>query len=177
MSSTKGKPMRAIVYKLADVFALAGGVLLLAIILVTTTNVVAFTLHRLLSPLDFTIPGLSGYEDFVRLAMSGAALLFFPLCQVCGGHVAVDIFIQYLPKSWQHATEKLWAALTVLLVLFLAWWMVQGMLETRSDHAVAGVLGWAEWPFYIPGILALLLWGAVALVQLFDLAPVEVTHA
>ncbi|WP_020395105.1 TRAP transporter small permease [Thiolinea disciformis] len=169
--------MRAIVYKLADVFALVGGILLLAIILVTSTNVGAFALHRLLSPFGFTIPGLSGYEDFVKLAMSSAALLFFPLCQVKGGHIAVDIFIQYLPTSLQRLTEKLWAALTFCLVLFLAWWMVQGMLEVRSDHSVAGVLGWPEWPFYIPGILSLLLWAVACLVQILDPVPLEVTHA
>ena len=42
------------------------------------------------------------------------------------------------------------------------------MLETRADGALSRVLGWPEWPFYLPGIVSLLLWAAVAAVQIFE---------
>ena len=49
-----------------------------------------------------------------------------------------------------------------LLVLFLLYWMVIGMLESRADQAVSRVLEWPEWPFYLPGLVSLLLWALVA---------------
>ena len=54
------------------------------------------------------------------------------------------------------------------LALFLAYWMVHGMIETRSDGALSRVLGWTEWPFYIPGIVSLVLWATVAASQLLE---------
>jgi hypothetical protein len=56
------------------------------------------------------------------------------------------------------------------------YWMIIGLFEKQADHVVVGVLNWVEWPFYIPGILSLLLWAAIALVQVFDQAPAEVKH-
>ena len=32
---------------------------------------------------------------------------------------------------------------------------------------VSPVLGWPEWPFYLPGIVSLALWALVALSQIF----------
>ena len=47
--------------------------------------------------------------------------------------------------------------------------MLFGMLETHADAAVSRVLGWPEWPFYIPGIASLVLWALIALAQIFGL--------
>lgn len=74
--------MRSFLYRLADYFALGGGLIIMVIVLVTTANVTAFTLNRIASLWGGQVPGLSGYEDFVRLAMSAAALMFFPLAQI-----------------------------------------------------------------------------------------------
>ncbi|MFZ1342322.1 TRAP transporter small permease [Thiothrix eikelboomii] len=168
--------MRSFLYRLADYFALGGGLIIMAIVLVTTTNVTAFALNRIASLLGGQVAGLSGYEDFVRLAMSAAALMFFPYAQVKHGHVAVDIFMNKAPAWLQRFTDKCWAVLIVIMALFLMYWMIIGLFEKRADHVVVGVLNWVEWPFYIPGILSLLLWAAIALVQVFDQAPVEVSH-
>ena len=168
--------MRSFLYRLADYFALGGGLIIMVIVLVTTANVTAFTLNRIASLWGGQVPGLSGYEDFVRLAMSSAALMFFPLAQVKHGHVAVDIFMNKAPAWLQRFTEKCWSVLVLIMALFLMGWMIVGMFEKQADHVVVGVLNWVEWPFYIPGILSLLLWAAIAFVQLFDEAPTEVSH-
>ena len=53
----------------------------------------------------------------------------------------------------------------------MAYWMVLGLLETRADGALSRVLGWPEWPFYLPGIASLLLWAAIAGSQVFAGEP------
>lgn len=158
--------MRAAVGRLADWWAVAGGVVLLAIVLVTTANAGAFALGRLARAWGGTVAGLPGYEDFVRLAISGAGLMFFPYAQARRGHVAVDIFVAYLPARLRVILDKLWLAATVAMALFLAWWMWFGMARARADALVTGVLGWSDWPFYLPGIASLVLWALVAAVQL-----------
>lgn len=157
--------MKTKIDKVATIWAVAGGIILFAITFVTVTNVGAFALDRIARLFGGTVTALPGYEDFVRLAISMAALMFFPYCQSRSGHVAVDLFVAYLPKSMQRLIDSVVLLLMGGLALFLAYWMAQGMLETRSDEAVSRVLGWPQWPFYIPGIVSLFLWAAVAAMQ------------
>lgn len=159
--------MRAWLSRIVTWWALAGGVLLLAIVLVTVTNVAAFGLDRLARLAGTTVSGLPGYEDFVRLAVSSAALMCFPYCQLRRGHVVVDVFVARLPERARRVLAWISTAGLALLAGFLAWWMWLGMLETRADQAVSRVLGWPEWPFYLPGFLSMVLWMLVALHQLF----------
>ena len=146
-------------------WAIAGGVFVLAIVLVTTANVTLFALDRLARPFGGVVSGLPGYEDFVSLAVSCAALMFFPLCQLKRGHVAVDVFTEKLPRRWQGALDRLWSAVACLAALFLAFWMAVGMDQVRGDHASSPVIGWPLWLFYVPGVVSLLLWAIVAVSQ------------
>lgn len=149
--------------RLAAAFAIAGGTILLAIAALTGIDV-------LLRAVDLLAPGrlgiVKGYEDLVRLFVSAAVPLLFPWCQLRRGHVAVDLLAERLPAGIQRGLETVGVALTAALALFLAFWMVQGLEESRADGRIAGVLGWPEWPFYLPGLLALVLWALIAADQL-----------
>ena len=160
--------MRAFLAKAARGWALLGGMILLSIALVTVTNAGAFLADRIARMAGGTVAGLPGYEDFVRLAVSAAALMLIPYCQERRGHVAVDILAARLPARLRRALDRLAFALMAAMALFLAYWMVLGMIETRADHALSRVLGWAEWPFYLPGIASLLLWAAIAFAQTLE---------
>ncbi|MDX1527149.1 MAG: TRAP transporter small permease subunit [Gammaproteobacteria bacterium] len=154
--------MRSVIDRTATCWALLGGLILFVIVLVTVFNVAAFALDRLVRLFGGTVSGLPGYEDFVRLAISAAALMLLPYCQLKRGHVVVDLFAGMLPRAaWQALTRTSLVAMAAL-ALFLAYWMALGMQETRADGALSRVLGWPEWPFYLPGIVSLLLWAAVA---------------
>lgn len=145
--------------RLAATTAIAGGTILLAIAAVTGLDV-------LLRIADALAPGrlgiVRGYEDLVRLGVGAAVPMLFPWCELRRGHVAVDLVAEHLPAGVQRALERVGVATSLALALFLAFWMAQGMLETRADGRIASVLGWPEWPFYLPGLASLLLWAAVA---------------
>ncbi len=153
--------------KLAVGWALLGGVLLIAIVLVTAVNVGAFGLDRLAGLFGGAVPGLPGYEDFVRLAISAAAPMFFPYCQLRRGHVAVDIFVNNFSLRTQQRLDRFSLLAIAVMALFLTYWLILGLGETYSDGALSRVLGWPEWPFYLPGIASLALWALVALMQFF----------
>lgn len=162
--------MRASLEKIAAAWALAGGAVLLLIAAVTAVNAGAFLLDRVARLSGGSVAGLPGYEDFVRLAVSAAALMLFPYCQARRGHVAVDLLFQRFPNSIQSFLRAAWNGLIAALVLFLAYWMTLGMAETRADHELSRVLGWPEWPFYAPGIASLILWALIAAAQALDRA-------
>ena len=160
--------MRVWLSRIAVWWAIAGGLCILAIVLVTTTNVVLFGLDRLARPFGSSVSGLPGYEDFVSLAVSCAALMFLPVCQLKRGHVAVDLFTERLSPRWRDALDRLWSAVSCLAALFLAFWMAVGMDQVRADNASSPVIGWPIWLFYLPGILSLALWGLVAARQAIE---------
>ena len=97
--------------------------------------------------------------------ISCTALMFFPYCQLKRGHVAVDIFVAALPARVRSALDRAWTGLIALTAVFLGYMMIVGLLETRSDQTSTSILGWVEWPFYIPGIISLALWAAIAATQ------------
>ncbi|MCA0962010.1 TRAP transporter small permease [Salipiger bermudensis] len=165
--------MNAVLWRAADIFALLGGFILLLIVLVTTTNTAAFILDRIARLTGSGVSGLPGYEDFVQLAISGVALMFFPFCQANRGHVSVELFMERLPAKVQRFADRSWLLLTAAIAAFLAYWMVFGLLEARDDSAVTSVLNWPVWPFYIPGIASMVLWALIALAQIRG----EVAHA
>jgi TRAP-type C4-dicarboxylate transport system permease small subunit len=160
--------MKSWLSRIVTWWAIAGGVFVLAIVLVTTANVILFGLDRLARPFGGVVSGLPGYEDFVSLAVSCAALMFFPICQLKRGHVAVDVFTERLAPHRRHALDRLWSAAACLAALFLMGWMAVGMEQVRADQGTSPVIGWSLWPFYVPGVLSLLLWAMVAAAQMVE---------
>ena len=159
---------------MAGFWAMLGGALLLAIVLVTVVNAAAFGLDKLARLVGGTVQGLPGYEDFVRLAIAAASPMFLPYCQAKRGHLAVDLFLSRASPRLRGALDRLVALLMAAAALFLAYWMLLGMLETRADGALSRVLGWPEWPFYVTGVLSLLFWSAIATAQaLFGFEAVD----
>ena len=155
-----------VIARLAEAWAVAGGVVLLLIMAVTSLNTIGFAADRLAQIVGVRVSGLPGYEDFVTLAVAVAALTFLPYCQAQRGHVQVDLLGRLLSPSWRFALDWVWTATAFALSLFLAVWLFYGMLETRADRVLSPVLAWPVWLFYLPGIISLALWALVSASQL-----------
>lgn len=154
--------MRQVLERVVSWWALLGGVGLLLIAGATAFNVGAFAADMVARWFGASVTAFPGYEDFVRLMVSASVLMLFPYCQLRRGHVAVDLIVERMPQAVQRAIDVISLIGMTLLVLFLLYWMVIGMVETRADHAISRVLGWPEWPFYLPGLISLALWALVA---------------
>ncbi len=171
--------MTRLISSLARLWAMLGGVILLGIVVVTATNVGAFALNRVARLFGGEVGALPGYEDFVRLAIGAAIPMFLPWCQMQHGHLSVDLFLSRAPETLRQGIDRFSLLLMAAMALFLAYWMTTGLFETLDDGALSPVLGWQVWPFYITGILSLLLWAVVALMQAMTrpLPPETYPHA
>lgn len=167
------KAIRRSIDRITLAWAVLGGLALLGIVGVTVTNVGAFTLDRIARMWGGSVGALPGYEDFVRLAIGAAIPMFLPYCQARRGHLAVDLFLRRAPLALRRGIDRLSLILMVGIALFLAYWMIEGLFETRDDGTLSPVLGWDEWPFYVTGIVSLILWAMVAFMQVFEEAPLS----
>jgi len=158
--------VRESIERVTLVWTVLGGGLLLLIVLVTALNVGAYALDAIAGIWGGSVPALLGYEDLITYTVGVAVLMLFPYCQLRRGHVAVDLFVAHLPRRLRLAIARTSLAGMALLVVLLLYWMTLGMFESRADNVVAPILGWPEWPFYLPGLVSLGLWLAIVLLDL-----------
>jgi len=159
--------MEALLKKVCLWWVYLSGLLLLIVVITTVINISAFGLDKIARIFGSNVGALPGYEDFVKLLVSCIALMFFPWAQAERGHISVDFFANKFSSNWQKYLDILWLSLTLILVVFLGILMFLGMLESREDGALSSILGWIQWPFYIPGIISLFLWSLVLMYQIF----------
>ncbi|MEL6922138.1 MAG: TRAP transporter small permease subunit [Pseudomonadota bacterium] len=162
-------PNRAIgvLRPICALWAVLGGMVLISIMAITTINASAFLADRIASGFGGNVAGLSGYEDFVSLAIAGAVTSFFPWCQLQRGHLAVQLFKGRGSDGLWRRITLLWDLLLIATVAFLAWMLFQGALEARADGNQTAILGWPVWQFMLPPVLSLALWSVIATTQLF----------
>ncbi|RMG33669.1 MAG: TRAP transporter small permease [Gammaproteobacteria bacterium] len=91
---------------------LLGGILILALVLLATTNVLGRWL--------FDRP-VNGYIDWVEQAMAFFAFLGIAYTQRLGGHIRMDILIARLSGRWLWGVEFLSTLLILLLTLVLVY--------------------------------------------------------
>jgi len=72
------------------------------------------------------------------------------------------------PDWFARAVSVLSGILMTGLALFLGYMMVNGLIEVRGDNTLSAILGWPIWPFYVPGIISMFLWAAIAGSQIFE---------
>jgi TRAP-type C4-dicarboxylate transport system permease small subunit len=160
--------MKRLLYQSASGLAVLGGVLALLIAVVTIVNVGGFAIDKVARLFGSHFPAILGYEDFVGLTVSSAALMMFPYCQTRYGHVAVDVFMNLFPSWFGRVVDLVSSTLMAVLAVFLGYMMVRGLLEVQSDNAMSAILGWQLWPFYIPGIISMFLWALICMTQIFE---------
>lgn len=157
-----GRSGSRVIERAALLWALFGGVCILLIAGMMVVNALATTADMLLRGAGLRVSGIYGSEEIALLLASVAALSFFPLCHLHGGHIAVGILVDGAPAAVRDANALLGQCIALVSALFLAAWMALGTIEVWQDATTSGILGWPQWPFYVPGVVSLLLWSLVA---------------
>ena len=125
------------VTRLAEVFAIVGGLLLTVLILITCISIIGRELNALLHEdfvmsvmpgfaqwlLDLGVGSIRGDFELVEAGMAFCIFAFLPLCQVTASHASVDIFFATLPTGVKRVllavVELLFAAALVIIALQL----------------------------------------------------------
>ena len=139
---------------LSRAWAVLGGVVLLAVMLMTVTSVVMRAL------LGFPI--LGDYE-LVEIGTAVATFAFLPYCHQTGGNVVVDFFTEPAPARVKRGLAALGSLLLAVVALVLLWRMALGGYDFFRFREVTTNLGIPRWWAFPPILVSLALLALVAI--------------
>lgn len=140
--------------RIAVCLAILGGVVLVAIALVTTGSVLSrWTLGR----------PLAGDTELVEYGMAFAVAAFLPLCQWRGSNILVDFFTARAPARLRSTLDRLGALLVAAMLALVAWRTAAGALDQYRYDGQTMLLHWPAWPAYLSIAVPMALAAAMAL--------------
>lgn len=136
------------------VFAVIGGMIFVAEAIMCVVSVVGRTLFSLPIPGDY---------ELVQMMSAMGISMCLPYCQVRKGHVFVDFFTLWAPSGLKRVLDALSAVLLSVCSFFLAWRVLDGMMEMREYGETSMVISLSVWWGYLPVVPSFALLGIAAL--------------
>ena len=140
-------------------WALLGGVLLLAVILMNVASVVGGVVWRPF-PGDF---------ELTEIGVAVAAFAFLPYCQLENANVTADIFTARASSAAIARFKRLAAITALAFSLILLWCMFKGMLSQQEYGYTTAILQFPIWLAFVPILVSLVLLATAAVITLLDL--------
>lgn len=130
-------------------FAAIGGLVILAMMLMTVTSIIKRSVLGAPIPGDF---------ELVEIGSAIAIFCFLPWCQVSGGNVLVDFFTMKASPGTNHLLEAAGDLVYLLIAALLTWRLFHGGTEMREYGEQTMVLRiplWWSFPVILPAMLLL----------------------
>lgn len=141
---------------LARLCAIAAGVLLTAITLMTCVSLIGRNTTGWTIVGDFELSG----------AAAGAAIaLFLPWCQLRRGNIIVDFFTAKTSKRTNAALDRMGALLFALALGLMSWRTGVGGLNAWRSQSGTMMIGFPEWMIYGAMLPPLVLCTVIGLMQ------------
>lgn len=127
--------------RLAGAFALAGGMVLIAIAGVTVTSVLGRKLMN---------RAITGDFEMVEIGCAVAIALFLPYCQLKHGNVIVDFFTLRLATKGKRWLDAFGCLLVAAVAALMTWRLAAGgwSLYTSNDQTMVLQVG-THWSFLV----------------------------
>lgn len=141
-------PFGSILYDISRVLAVAGGILLCILALMTTISVIGR------SALSSPVPG-----DFeiVAIGTGLAVFAFLPWCQLTRGNVLVDFFMVRAPVRAKAFFDTVGGIMYLVIASMLTWRMVYGGIDMYQYSEKSMTINFPRWITFPPSILMMLL--------------------
>lgn len=141
------------VFAASRVWALMGGLVLLAVMLMTVLSV------AMRAVLGFPI---LGDFELVEMGTAIAVFAFLPYCQQARGNVVVDVFTQKAPARMNAVLAATGSLLLTLFAVLLLWRMAWGGWDFYRYDEETTNLGIPRWWAFPPILVSLALWALVS---------------
>jgi TRAP-type C4-dicarboxylate transport system permease small subunit len=131
-----------------ELWALAGGIVLLGVALMTSWSAA--------SGWVFSRP-LPGDVELTEMLVAVAAFAFLPYCQLTRANVTADIFTARAGPRTVALLALLSALIALGFSLLLTWRMYEGLLDYRKYVETTTILRIPIWYAYLPALASLVL--------------------
>ena len=115
----------ALAHLLARLLAGVGGIVLLALIVLTCLSIAG----RALVGFDIGIGPIRGIYDFTEIGIASAVFAFLPFAQLQESHARVDLFQPVLPRRLDLALGLVFDALMLCFAAIMSWRLYLGMRD------------------------------------------------
>ena len=147
-----------LVTRLITGWALLGGAVLLAVVLMHTWSVVG-TQFGMPFPGDF---------ELTEIGVAVAAFAFLPYCQLTGANVSADIFTARAGPRTVALLSLIGAVIALAFALLLLWRMYAGMLDQKNYGYETAVLQIPNWIGWIPILFSLALLALACVISIVE---------
>ena len=139
---------------LARAFAIAGGLILVLVTLLTVASVVGGAVLR---------QPLLGDSEIVEIGCALAIFAFMPYCHMRGANVIVDFMTVRASRRTQSMLDAIANVLFALIIVVLTWRLAIGGWDAARHADVTMFLRIPIWAGYLGAFVSSLLWIAVCL--------------
>lgn len=142
-----------------EAWALAGGMVLIGVVLINAFSLASLILAASPFPGDFEI---------VEVGVAVAIFSFLPYCQLTGANVTADIFTAGAGPKLRSALSAIASLIAAGFAAFLLWRMYAGFLDFRLYEETTAIYQFPIWMAYAPILVSLALLFAAAIITLME---------
>ncbi len=135
-------------FRLCDGLALIGGAFMVVAMLMLVAHVIGNA---------FGAPIL-GVTEIVERLIGASIFCFLAPCQLKGANIVVDYFSKPLPEWMRNWSDVLVTLVFALVALVLTWRLGAGGMSAFTRNKQSMFLGLPEWPVYLVGTIACVIW-------------------
>lgn len=149
----------AAIRKIVELWALAGGLLLIAIVLLNAASLTGNIVLNQPIPGDF---------ELVEMGVAIAVFAFLPYCQITGANVSADIFTAWAGPRTIAALGLLASIIALGFSGLLLWRMYLGLIDYQIYREVTTIYQIPIWYAFVPILISLGLLTLACLATLLD---------
>ena len=141
--------LQILVELIARVLAIAGGAVLLCIIVLTCISIIG----RALVPLNLGIGPIRGIYDMTEIGMAAAIFAFLPWAHLNEAHARVDLFQPMMPKSMDRFLDLAFNLAMLVVATVGTWRLYLGMQDKLSFGETTLIAQIPVWQGYAVSLL------------------------
>ena len=141
--------LRKLAETIAAVLAIAGGIVLLIIVILTCVSIAG----RALVPLDLGVGPIRGIYDMTEIGMAAAIFAFLPWAQLKDAHARVDLFQPVIPAALNRVLDLLFNVAMFVVAAFGTYRLYLGMQDKLSYGETTLIAQIPVWQGYAAGLI------------------------
>ncbi|MCC1493207.1 TRAP transporter small permease [Cognatishimia sp. F0-27] len=134
---------------IANALAIAGGLVLLAIVVLTCVSIAG----RALVPFDIGVGPIRGIYDMTEIGMAAAIFAFLPWAQLKDSHARVDLFQPVMPASLNRVLDLLFNMAMFVVASVGTYRLYLGMRDKLSFGETTLIAQIPVWQGYAAGLV------------------------